>query len=157
LQTAPEAVLRGRFGYNSARELRARAWFIDDSPVGPRGPAKSRSNETTFPEDVSDRDELESTLHRLTDELCSTLQKRDVAGRNVAIKVRLDDWTTVTRARMLETYTNDADVVYAAAVDLLRIYDPERPVRLLGVRVASFEDEVLAEPVLDDHQLRLPV
>jgi DNA polymerase-4 len=68
--------------------------------------------------------------------------------------VRLDDWTTVTRARTIQVATNDRDVVQRTALELLRDYAPARPVRLLGVRVASLEhpgDEAHAG------QLRLPI
>ena len=57
----------------------------------------------------------------------------------MAIKVRLDDWTTVTRARTIDECTNDAAVVVPIALDLFRAYAPQRPVRLLGVRVAGLE------------------
>jgi DNA polymerase-4 len=71
----------------------------------------------------------------------------------VAIKVRLDDFTTVTRARTLPEATNDAAVVSEVAVLLLRGYAPPRPVRLLGVRLASF---VKGEPeAVEDPQLAL--
>jgi DNA polymerase IV len=52
--------------------------------------------------------------------------------------VRLDDWTNVTRSHTVEAPTNDPAVVRPVALDLLRAYDPPRPVRLLGVRVAAF-------------------
>src|SRR4051812_36283761 len=78
LQEFDETVLSGNFGENSGPFLKARAWFHDDSPVAPRGPAKSRSNETTFPEDVDDKDELEEALTRLTRDLCSELQSKQV-------------------------------------------------------------------------------
>ena len=58
----------------------------------------------------------------------------------MAIKVRLADWTTVTRARTLEAATHDPAVVTETAVELLRVYAPPQPVRLLGVRLASFDD-----------------
>ena len=54
--------------------------------------------------------------------------------------MRLSDWTTVTRARTVEAATNEPAVVIDTAVELLRAYAPDRPVRLLGVRVAGFED-----------------
>ena len=54
--------------------------------------------------------------------------------------MRLDDWTTVTRARTVEGPTNDTKLVLDTAIELLRMYSPQRPVRLLGVRVAGFED-----------------
>ena len=73
-------------------------------------------------------------------ELVEGLSRRGRRGRTIAIKVRLDDWTTVTRARTLEAATNEAGTVAEVATELLRAYAPPRPVRLLGVRVASFED-----------------
>jgi DNA polymerase IV len=141
LQQADEAQLAERFGTNSARFLLARAHFEDDSPVETeRGAAKSRSNETTFDTDIEDLTELESVLRRMAGELAGALADRGRRGRTIAIKVRLDDWTTVTRARTIEAATHDSAVVTEVAVELLRAYAPPRPVRLLGVRVAGFED-----------------
>jgi DNA polymerase-4 len=65
--------------------------------------------------------------------------------------VRLDDWTTVTRARTLERPTNDLADVSGTALELLDEYAPARPVRLLGVRVAAFVGEG------EESQLRLEV
>jgi DNA polymerase-4 len=141
LQQADEAELAERFGANTARWLLARAHFRDDSPVETeRGAAKSRSNERTFDTDIADQAELEAVLRRLAGELAEGLAARGRRGRTIAIKVRLDDWTTVTRARTVPAATNDASVVTEVAVELLRAYGPPRPVRLLGVRVAGFED-----------------
>jgi DNA polymerase IV len=68
------------------------------------------------------------------------MQRKQVRGRTIAIKVRLDDWTTVTRARTLPEPVNDTATVTGVALELLRAYAPPRPVRLLGVRLAGFED-----------------
>ena len=155
LQRLDEALLTEHFGDNWGPFLKARAWFHDDSPVAAPGPAKSRSNETTFPADVSDHAELEATLTRLTSELCEQLQRKDVAGRNIAIKVRLDDWTTVTRARTIAERTNDPQVVLPVVLDLFRAYAPARPVRLLGVRLAAFEEPLRADAPAP--QLALPL
>jgi DNA polymerase-4 len=144
LQRFDEALLSEHFGDNWGPFLKARAWFHDDTPVAAPGPAKSRSNETTFPFDVADHEQLEQTLARLTTELCAQLQRKGVAGRNIAIKVRLDDWTTVTRARTIAERTNDPDVVLPVVLELFRAYAPARPVRLLGVRLAAFEDPAAA-------------
>ena len=70
-------------------------------------------------------------------ELCASLAAHGRAGRTIGIKVRLDDWTTVTRAHTLEQPTCDAELVGALALRLLAEYAPARPVRLLGVRVAG--------------------
>ena len=93
-------------------------------------------------------------------ELCDGLQRRGRRGRTIAIKVRLDDWTTVTRARTVEAATNDVAQVIEVAVELLRAYAPPRPVRLLGVRLASFVDvepEPRRAPAAATGQLALPL
>jgi DNA polymerase-4 len=89
--------------------------------------------------------------------VCGGLQRRNMRGRTIGIKVRLDDWTNATRARTIETFTNDQDAITMIALELLRAYAPPRPVRLLGVRVASFEDEVAARPAAPVTQLALEV
>jgi DNA polymerase-4 len=160
LQQADEAALAARFGERTARYLIARAEFRDESQVETeRGTVKSRSTERTFDSDVADLAELETALRGLAAELCEGLQRRERRGRTIAIKVRLDDWTTVTRARTLDAATNDTAVVTATALELLRAYSPPKPVRLLGVRLASFEDVPKERPdadPADPGQLALP-
>ena len=142
LQRVDEDVLAQRFGARHGGELRARAHFHGSDVVAAEsGPAKSRSTETTFDRDIADLAELETVLVRLARELVEGMQRKRVRGRTIAIKVRLDDWTTVTRARTLPAHVNDTETVTAVALDLLRAYAPPRPVRLLGVRMAAFDDE----------------
>jgi len=157
LQATPVEALAARFGARWGADLHRRAWFHDDSPVETERVLKSRSCERTFDEDIASLPALEAVLARLARELCDGLAARGLAGRTVGIKVRLDDWTTVTRARTLPRPTRDAAVVTAVATELLRAYDPPRPVRLLGVRVAGFGGEEGAGPPPDDGQLTLPL
>jgi DNA polymerase-4 len=156
LQAADQDALVERFGDRMGRWLKARAFFHDDSPLEVTRVVKSRSSETTFDEDVADLAELERTLRRLAEDVCSGLQRKEARGRTIGIKVRLDDWTNVTRARTIDAFTNDTEQVTAIALELLRAYAPPRPVRLLGVRVASFEDEVVV-PAPPADQLVLEV
>jgi len=132
--------LRGAFGERQGAYLHRRAHFEDDSSVAPVRAIKSQSSETTFDEDVADRERQHAALAELAADLCRRLAQRDLRGGTIAIKVRLDDWTTVTRARTVAQATNDAAVVGRVARELLAAYDPPRPVRLLGVRVAGFAD-----------------
>jgi DNA polymerase-4 len=150
------ADLTDAFGPRSGPWLRRRAHFEDTSPVTEVRETKSQSAETTFDTDVSDPAEMEGALAALSAELCRRLRGRDLAGRNVAIKIRLDDWTTATRSRTLDRPTNEVEVVGPAARDLLREYAPPRPVRLLGVRVAAFEEGTTGDAERDD-QMRLGV
>jgi DNA polymerase-4 len=141
LQQADEALLATRFGTNTARFLKSRAQFEDDTPVDTEpGVAKSYSSERTFDTDVDDMGRLEDVIREMSRELCEGLQRRGRRGRTIAIKVRLDDWTTVTRARTVDGPTHDTALVIETAIELLRVYAPPRPVRLLGVRIAGFQD-----------------
>jgi DNA polymerase-4 len=150
-------LLEQRFGPRQGRWLHRRAQLEDETPVTVLHETKSQSAETTFDVDVHDRGELESHLSRLSEELCRRLRKRDLEGRTIGIKVRLDDWTNVTRSHTVERPTNDETLVGSVALDLLRAYDPPRPVRLLGVRVAAFDrtQEAVAENEPEEDQLRL--
>src|SRR5207302_364011 len=99
--------------------------------------AKSESRETTFDRDLVGIDALQPVLDRLAAQLCETRARQGAAGRTIGIKVRLDDFSTHTRARTVAEPTNDEELVRRVAFELLREFDPRRPVRLLGVRVAG--------------------
>lgn len=137
LQQVPETVLAAGFGPRHGHELHRRAHLHDDSPVVVEREIKSRSTETTFDEDVSDGDHLAHVLRRMAGDLADGLKRSKTKARTVGIKVRLDDWTTVTRVRTLDALTDTADEIAGTAVALFEAYGPARPVRLVGVRVAS--------------------
>lgn len=157
LQRRERSELEAAFGPRSGAWLHARGHLRDDTPVTPEHETKSQSAEITFDVDVNQRAELERHLAELSAELCRRLRKRELEGRTIGIKVRLDDWTNVTRSHTIDRPTNDPAVVGPIALDLLRAYDPQRPVRLLGVRVASFEsgEKDKAEPEPTPGQLQL--
>jgi len=134
---APEELLARRFGPNLGRDLGRRARFESDGTVSQARKVVSESRERTFDLDISDPRELASRLHRMALELCASLATHDRRGRTIAIKVRLDDFTTVTRARTLDEPTRDGETVSRVALELLAAFAPTRPVRLLGVRVAG--------------------
>ncbi|HMJ73039.1 MAG TPA: DNA polymerase IV [Solirubrobacterales bacterium] len=158
LRAHDPAALERAFGPRMGRWLPARARFEDETPISVVRETKSQSAETTFDVDVADRAEMAGHVASLAKELCRRLRARDLEGRTIGIKVRLDDWTNVTRAHTVEAPTNDPAVVTPVALDLLRAYAPPRPVRLLGVRVAGFSnDEVPAEPAPEKAQLQLTV
>jgi DNA polymerase IV len=154
LAAIDEAVLVEHFGSNHGPDLRRRAAFHGSAHVTTHRLAVSESCERTFDRDVADALELEGRLGGLVTELCRRLGRQDRRGRTIRIKVRLDDWTTVTRARTLPAPTNDAAIVGAVALELLREYAPARPVRLLGVGIASLDH---GERAAAAGQLALPV
>jgi DNA polymerase IV len=149
LGSTPDEALTGWFGPRLGRHLGALARFEDARAIETVRIAKSESRETTFDRDLHGLAALEPVLERLTGELCETLAREERRGRTIGIKVRFDDFTTVTRARSLDAAVSDAGTVGGIALDLLRRLDPRRPVRLLGVRVAGLDEE-LAQAAADD-------
>jgi DNA polymerase-4 len=149
--------LEGAFGPRSGAWLHARGRLWDETPITVSRETKSQSVETTFDVDVRDRVELEAILAAQAGELCRRLRTRELEGRTIGIKVRLDDWTNVSRSHTVEQPTNDPAVVAPLALELLRAYDPQRPVRLIGVRLAGFEsgDAEGDEEKPSDGQLQL--
>lgn len=137
LATTPERVLIDRFGPNLGRELGRRGRFEHDGVVGAARKVVSESRERTFDYDLRDPTLMREALTTMADELCASLRTRGRSGRTIGIKVRLDDFTTATRARTIDAPTNDATVVGEIALRLLADYAPGRPVRLLGVRVSG--------------------
>jgi len=140
LRDAPEEALTGTFGARMGPYLKALARFEDDREVTTYRATKSESRETTFDFDLRGVEALQPVLDKLTGELCQTLAKRRHRGRTIGIKVRLDDFSTHTRARTIAEPTNEVETVLSVATDLLREFDPPRPVRLLGVRVAGLDE-----------------
>lgn len=138
--------LEGVFGPRSGAWLHFRGRLWDETPITVERETKSVSVETTYDTDLNQRGEIEAKVRGLAEELCKRLRQKELSGRTIGIKIRLDDWTNVTRSHTVEAATNDPAVVVPAALELLRAYDPQRPVRLLGVRVAGFEGEAEAEP-----------
>lgn len=156
---AQEELLSKRFGEGLGREIARRARFEHDGEVGAERKSVSESRERTFDVDVSDRDLLARELRRMASELCASLARHQREGRTIGIKVRLDDFRTATRARTVTEPTCDATIVASVALRLLAEYDPPRPVRLLGVRMAGFERPPRArtEAAHGARQLELPV
>ncbi len=139
LAAADGAELAGAFGTRFAAELQRRAMFEDDAPVTEERKVVSESREMTFDRDIADRGELEAILGQLAERLCAALAAQRRRGRTIGIKVRLDDFSTHTRARTLAEPVSERERVEPIALELLRRFDPPRPVRLLGVRVAGLE------------------
>ena len=139
LGAASPELLGARFGPRFGAELQRRARFEDDSPVTQERKVVSESRETTFDRDISELPALELVLEDLVARLCRALVEQRRGGRTIGIKIRLDDFSTHTRARTLPEPVSSPERVGAVALDLLRRFERARPVRLLGVRVAGLE------------------
>jgi DNA polymerase-4 len=141
LAEADEQTLRHGFGPNHGGGLRARANGIGSTRLNEDTVRKSESRETTFPEDVTDREFLHETVERLARSVCDSLAQNKRRGRTVTLKIRLQPFKTYTRSRTLPAHTCDPEQVIATARGLLDRFDPQRPVRLVGVGLAGLAEE----------------
>jgi len=158
LRETPLDELIDEFGPRHGPYLQALANFDDARTVEPVRPVKSESRETTFDYDVSDPVKLEAALTSLTEQLCERMVEQGRKGRTIGIKVRLDDFSTHTRASTLPAATNDTGEVLGVATQLLRRFAAPRPVRLIGVRLAALEGDGAEHPAADaGPQLALPL
>ncbi len=129
-----------RFGQNHGQALHDRSHFRSESEVATHREAKSRSVETTFDVDIDGLDAMAEVLRGQARRLAEQLEARSLAGRTIGIKVRTDNFETFTRVRSVEAPVNDVATITAVALELLHDNAPNRPVRLLGVRVAGFPE-----------------
>lgn len=150
LADVPLELLVRRFG-KLGHFLHQLAHGRDPRQVTPDRPAKSRSAERTFDQDLSDPREMARVIGELSHDVSRGLHKMERPGRTIVLKVRYADFTTVTRSRSLGHFTMDAEEISACVAGLLAETDAEtQRVRLLGVGVQGLRD--LEDPL----QLELP-
>jgi DNA polymerase-4 len=134
VRSADHAALQRIVG-GMAEWLQQLAQGRDDRPVEPNRPSKSSSSECTYAQDLVDPGRMREELDTMARENAEWLHRRGLAARTVTIKVRYDDFTTVTRSDT-RAPTSDADDIARRAVKLLDKTDAgKRPVRLLGAGV----------------------
>jgi DNA polymerase IV len=127
--------LAQRFGPTMGPWYRALALGAGGTDVSADGHvARSRSRETTFQQNITDRPELEKELVALVERVAADVASQGRRAARVAVKVRFAPFFTHTRSVTLPAPTKDADEIAAAALGLLDKFQPGRPVRLLGVR-----------------------
>jgi DNA polymerase-4 len=160
LATKDEQFLEERFGKwglalaGKAQGKDAGGWF--DSEVGEDTEAKSISHEHTFNEDTGNREQLESTLMRLSEMVGRRLREARVYARTIQLKLRYKDFTTITRAHTLAAATQLDNDIFEEARQLFRKnWRAGAEVRLLGVQASSLEVETPQIGLLDgDRQQR---
>ena len=160
LAVADPVVLQRHFGLSYAQWLLDASRGIDESPVTTYSEPKSISRETTFEKDLHPRHDRESLSELFTD-LCARvandLKQKGYRGRTIGIKLRYDDFQTVTRDSSLPAATDDPLVIRQAAGECLRRVSLKKKLRLLGVRVSALHAVGESEPVDPGVQVELPL
>ena len=132
--------LQSQFGRSYGEWLYQVARGLDERPVVTWSEPKSISRETTFERDLHakrDREQLSDIFTRLCERVAGDLQRKGYVGRTIGIKLRYEDFKTVTRDVSLPVATDDASAIRRAAGECLRRVPLEQRIRLLGVRVSA--------------------
>lgn len=140
LARCERAWLVEHFGRSYGRWLHDAAHGQDDRPVVTHHEPVSMSRETTFERNlhaVRDREQLGALFTGLCEQVAADLQRKGYVGRTIGIKLRFDDFRTVTRDLTLPQATAEAATIRHAAGLCLKRVDLTRPLRLLGVRAGS--------------------
>lgn len=111
---------------------------LDDRPVQSREFPKSLSTERTFSQDITNPNALREHLKSQSEEVARNCEKRRISGQTVVLKLRYDDFSTITRSFTMSEPTREWEDVYNTALELLEKTEyTERPIRLLGVGLSG--------------------
>ena len=154
LAAADPAWLQENFGSRYGQWLHDAAHGHDQRPVVTESEPKSLSRETTFERDLHprhDKAELSARFTRLCEQLAADLERKGYLGKTIGLKLRFDNFATVTRDQTLAAPTGDARVIRRAAGECARRVPLERRIRLLGVRASALSRRD-AQPMAPDAQ-----
>jgi DNA polymerase-4 len=132
--------LTKHFGKSYGAWLFDAAHGVDDRPVVTESEPVSMSRETTFEKDLHvqhDRAALGDIFTRLCQQVAADLQRKGYVGKTIGIKLRFDNFQSVTRDNTLAFFTADPLAIRQAAGQCLKRIEFKRRIRLLGVRVGS--------------------
>ena len=151
LAVADPAFLLAQFGKSFGAWLHEASHGRDERDVVTYSEPKSISRETTFERDlhaVRDRAALSAIFTELCVQLAGDLARKGYASRTIGIKLRFDDFKSVTRDLSLPAHTFDAVAIRRAAGECLKRVDLSRRLRLLGVRAGALVrlSDLLAPP-----------
>lgn len=145
------ALLHAHFGRSYAYWLTEVAQGIDNRAVITSSEPKSLSRETTFEQDLhaqQDREKLSGIFTNLCVRVSEDLKRKKYVGRTIGIKLRFEDFQTVTRDLTLPASTDDATIIRKAAGECLKRIALDKRIRLLGVKVSALT--AASQPQLAD-------
>ncbi len=140
LQQCDFQLLEKAVGSHAARTFSRLARGIDERRIGPEADDKSISNETTFSQDVTDLETIESTYKQLIDKVGSRLRKAGLYASTAYLKLRWCDFSTITRQMRFTTPCDDDITLREVGMALLKENLRNRPVRLIGFGVSGLTE-----------------
>ncbi|WP_456406507.1 DNA polymerase IV [Caldithrix abyssi] len=155
----PAQVLKQKLG-SAGEHFYRLAHGFDERPVITCEEVKSVSNEHTFGKDVDDVDVVRKQLVYLAEKVGYRLRKKGLKGKTIHLKLRYDNFSTITRNMTISPPTNQTRQIVDVALDLFeKNYISGRKVRLVGVGVSGFDDRAARQTnlfdILDEKQQKL--
>ncbi len=150
LANADTTFLIEHFGKNTGAWMHDAAHGRDERVVVTYSEPKSISRETTFEDDlhpVRDREKLTQIFTNLCVRVAEDLKRKGVVGKTIGLKLRYDNFKTVTRDCTIDTPTGDAAIIRRAAGECLKRVPLDRRIRLLGVRVGALSKPGEVAPI----------
>ena len=152
LRQMGEEKLRAQFGkfgewlYTKSCGRDIEAYAYSDEP-------KSISHETTFDRDIDDLEELERTLSYLAQLVARRLRDHGLYAHTLGLKLRYAPFNTLTRDVTVDEPTNLDSIIFENVLHLFEAtFDPNRKVRLVGVRASNLERKVFQRNLLEAPQ-----
>jgi len=140
IKSVPVKTLQAMLGVSCGNFLHNAARGIDPGIFPDETRSRSISSETTFEQDISDSEVLESTVLGMAQELMFRLMEEGFRSKTIHLKLRYDDFETLSAQETLSRWIVSTDDIRAAALALLeRKRDRKRPIRLLGVGLGNLE------------------
>jgi len=161
LREAPTEILQSIFGDQMAHVLRL-AHGVDDREVESGREAKSISSEQTFATDITDRDVLLDVLLSQVEDVAQRLRLNDLEAKTITLKLRYDDFRTITRSSTFDHPTNVTKTLWGQAKEVFLKWHKKSPgaLRLLGFGASGLQKtdagqrQLFPEPE-DEKQKRL--
>lgn len=142
---------------NQAQRIYDMSRGIDDRPVEYDRQAQSIGNEETYSEDISDEAFIDREWRYFAHRVARRLRRAGLTGHTIAIKIRFDDFSTITRQRTLDLPSDSEDTLYQNAKLLYNKVKLTGPIRLLGLSVSGLSTSVVQDSLfaVDQGQSRL--
>jgi DNA polymerase-4 len=140
LREAPPETLRRVFGYQTPHVLRL-AQGVDNREVESSREAKSISSEETFATDIADKDILLDVLLHQVENVAQRLRMNNLEAKTITLKLRYDDFRTVTRRNTFNVSTNTTKILWQEAQQIFLKWHKKSlcPLRLLGFGVSGLQ------------------
>jgi DNA polymerase-4 len=146
LRATPLDTLRKQLGERAAASFLRQAHGQASNEIFPDRQRKSISKETTFSEDIRDPERLHDVLLELAAGVARTARREKLTGTVVTLKIRFEDFETLTRQKTLAVPTNDERILLTTASSLLVNSNlPDKPVRLVGVGLSRWAHQAVTQ------------